>query len=274
MKILVVDNDDVTVNLLKSKIEASGHQFFSETAKNKAVDRVKADAFDVIFIDPSPLTTPRPIILNIKRSVSSYPYIFLLSESFNPEDAILAGANDLFAKPIDSVSLGEKLKNAVNLKALVANYGDDSLDFPSAGGVIAKSAFNQLFLSAIDRADRYGERTYVLKISINNHKDVLDMDGPYALDFAAAKLSQKLVLLRRQSDIIGQTGKYEFTLLLQRPIYETEPVEAANRFGEALSKVEEIAAPGTNTLDLRVGLYEIPTGKIIVEHLLKSEQAA
>jgi hypothetical protein len=42
--------------------------------------------------------------------------------------------------------------------------------------------------------------------------------------------------LRRQSDIIAQTGRNEFCLMLQRPLYETEPMEAANRFADALRR--------------------------------------
>ena len=67
------------------------------------------------------------------------------------------GCNDLLKKPVSGEKLIVKSENAERMVGLVERIGDDSEDFPSAGGVIAKSAFNQLFLSSIDRADRYGE---------------------------------------------------------------------------------------------------------------------
>ncbi len=268
MKILVVDGDELSTQLIKSKLESLGHQVFAEKAKNNAVERLAEEHYDVIFIDPSPLTSARPVILNMRRAAGHYPYIILTSEGAVREDAIKAGCNDVMPKPLDSEALEQKMKNAAHLLSLVRRIGDDSEDFPSAGGVIAKSAFNQLFLSAIDRADRYGERTFVLFISMSNYQNILEMDGAYAADYAVAKLSQYLVALRRQSDIIGQTAKYEYALLLQRPVYDTEPVEAANRFAEELGGYSDIVSAEAAEVEISVTLVDLPIGSKLVEHVI------
>lgn len=269
MKVLVVDRDALTSNIIKSKLEPLGHVVTHEPVKNNAVEKVAANDFDVIFLDPSPLTSPRPVILNIRRSVGNYPYIFLMSENASREEAIKSGSNDILNKPLDPSIMEEKISNADRILQLVRRMGDDSEDFPSAGGVIAKSALNQLFLSAIDRADRYGERTYLLFISLSNYKQIRDTDGPYAADYAVAKLSKYLVLLRRQSDIIGQTAKYEYALMLQRPVYETEPIEAANRFAEALSGFKDIVSSGSTPVEVTVTLMNVPVGTKMIEHLVR-----
>lgn len=268
MKILVVDRDPLSAQLIKSKLEPFGHKVIHEAVKNNAVERISAEEFGVIFLDPSPLTSPRPVILNIRRSVRYYPYIFLMSDNMSREEAIKSGTNDSMNKPVDASVLEEKIGNADRLSSLVKRLGDDSEDFPSAGGVIAKSAFNQLFLSAMDRADRYGERTFLLFISLRNYKEIRDLDGPYAADYAVAKLSQYLVLLRRQSDIIGQTAKNEYALLLQRPVYDTEPVEAANRFAESLAGCKDIVSSGKTTVEIAVTLMNVPVGAKLIEHIV------
>lgn len=274
MKILAVDRDEMITQMIKSKLEPKGHQVFEEKSKNAAIDRLANEAFDIIFLDPAPLTSPRPVILNIRRSVGNYPYIFLSSDTATQEEAIKAGCNDLLKKPIDSEGFEKQIDHAQYFSELVARIGDDSEDFPSAGGVIAKSAFNQLFLSAIDRADRYGEQTYTLFITMSNYRDILEMDGPYAAEYAVAKLSQYLVRLRRQSDIIGQTAKYEYALLLQRPLYETEPVEAANRFAEAFAKYEGLSSDGSAKPEITISLVEIPVGRKVVEHVITPGEKA
>lgn len=266
MKILVVDRDALNVSMTTQKLEAEGHEVTGIESKNDAVDVAAAGDFDVLLIDPAPLTSARPVVLNIRRAVKSYPYIFLMSQDLSQEEAIKSGANDLISKPVDGGALPERIENAARVRDLVARIGDDSEDFPSAGGVIAKSAFNQLFLSSLDRADRYGEKSYMMFITLDNYAEILQMSGPYAAEYAVAKLSQYLVRLRRQSDIIGQTAKYEYTLLLQRPLYETEPMEAANRFGEALLGYEDIASNGVMKVELAVRLVEIPSGALLVEH--------
>src|SRR5690606_15726197 len=114
------------------------------------------------------------------------------------EDALKAGANDLMVKPLDASHLDVMMKNAKRLTSLMGKLGDESEDFPSAGGVIAKSAFNQLFLSGVDRADRYAERSFMLFINIDNRDEIIEQEGAYAAEYATAKLSQYLVRLRRQ----------------------------------------------------------------------------
>lgn len=268
MKILVVDRDALSGQIIRSKLEPLGHQVFEETVKNNAVDRLLHESFDIIFLDPSPLTSPRPVILSIRRNMKNYPYIFLLSDTLSREDAVKSGGNGLIAKPLDPTALAARVAHAERLLDLVRRIGDDSEDFPSAGGVIAKSAINQLFLSAIDRADRYGERSFMLQIALGNYREIRDMDGPYAAEYAVAKLCQYLVLLRRQSDIIGQTAKNEYTLLLQRPVYETEPFEAASRFAESIEKIKDFTSSGAAKIEITVSLIDIPAGELLVSHTI------
>lgn len=261
MKIYVIDRDPMSAQFIKSKLEPLGHKIEGETSKSDAVNYCQDHEHDLIFIDPSPLTTPRTLVLDIRRSTPYYPYTLLMTQSpMSSEEALKFGVNDVFAKPIDPVVLDRKVENAAYFISLLKRMGDDSEDFPSAGGVIAKSAFNQLFLSSVDRADRYGEETYMLLISMSNYKDIYANEGPYAADYAVAKLSQYLVSLRRQSDIIGQTAVNEYSLLLQRPVYENEPVEAAGRFAEALSRYEGFKELDASRIEINVTLASIPSG--------------
>jgi len=266
MKILVVDRDTLTTQTIRTKLEIMGHAVIEEPVKNNAIERLAREDFDAVFFDPAPLNNARPVVLGIRRSVRNYPYIVLMSQDMDQTEALKSGANDVLVKPLDASQLERMVDNAGRLTKLIKRIGDESEDFPSAGGVIAKSAFNQLFLSGIDRADRYGEQTYLVFIGIENYKEILELDGAYAADFAAAKMSQYLVRLRRQSDIIAQTGRSEYCLMLQRPMYETEPVEAANRFAEALGRIEDICANDQVRVNVYVRLIDLPVGSKIIEH--------
>ncbi|MCB1651717.1 MAG: response regulator [Alphaproteobacteria bacterium] len=274
MKILIVDNEALTAQLIQSRMEPLGHQVTAEPSKNKAADRVKSGEYGIILLDPSPLTSPRPLIADIRRQAGNYPYIVILSETIEEEVATQLGGNDLLKKPIDLEKLDEKVENAKHFAKLVKRITDDSEDFPSAGGIIAKSAFNQLFLSAIDRADRYGENTYLLFISLENYNEIYTANGPYAADYAVAKLSQFLVKIRRQSDIIGQTANNEYCLLLQRPLYETEPMEATQRFMEAIMGFEGFASLEAESIRIRTTLTQIPLGRRLIDQIFEPGQQA
>lgn len=274
MKIMVVDRDELSAQMIASRLEPIGHNVVHEAVKNNAPQRMIAEQHEVVFIDPSPLTSARSLILNIRRAIPAYSYIVLLSQNSDRTEAIKAGCNDFLSKPLDNAALDQTIGNAERLLKLTRRIGDDSEDFPSAGGVIAKSAFNQLFLSAMDRADRYGERAYVLFISMSNYKHIVEMDGHYAGDYAVAVLSKYLVRLRRQSDIIGQTAKYEYAILLQRPQHEHEPIEAANRFAESLAKYGDIFSSGSTPAEITISLIDLPVGSQLVEHVITRESAA
>jgi len=269
MQIMIVDREDAAAQMLAGKLERFGHSVSHEPNKDKAVQRALAERTQVFLFDPSPVNMARNYILGLRRNLPNYPYIFSFSNELSVKEAIQSGANDVFSKPIDLESIEQKFQNADYLIKLVNRIGDDSEDFPSAGGVIAKSAFNQLFLSALERADRYAERTYILFISVSNYKEILEMDGAYAADYAVAKLSQYLVRLRRQSDIIGQTAKYEYALLLQRPQFESEPVQAADRFAQSLAQCEDIVSSGATPVEITVALAELPLGNIAQKHVLQ-----
>lgn len=268
MKILVIDRDSLSTQLIRSKLEAMGHSVAEENVKNNALERLESEQFDAVFFDPSPLNNARPIVLSIRRSVKNYPYIILMSQDLEREEAIKSGANEIMEKPLDASRLEGIMDNARRLTSLINRIGDESEDFPSAGGVISKSAFNQLFLSAVDRADRYGERAFLLFIGVDNFSELQALDGNYAVEYVSAKLSQYLVRLRRQSDIIAQTGKAEYCLMLQRPMYESEPMEAANRFAESINKLEDIVPSEGSHVDVRVQLLDLPVCNSLFKHVI------
>ncbi len=269
MKILIIDRDQLSSQLLASRLKEQGHDVYEEQIKNEGLDKLSAERIDVVFIDPSPMKDVRAIALNIRRTIRSYPYIIYMSaETIEFKDVIEAGCNDLLDKPIDLKSAEQKVKNAKHMLNMMARINDDSEDFPSAGGVIAKSAFNQLFLSAIDRGTRYNERSYVLSIGIENYHEIKSLDGTYNADYAVSKLAYHLVRLRRQSDVIGQTGAHEFSLLLQRTQDKNESQEAAKRFAASLEEYDDIQPAEGGKIRIYVRLTDLPGGQLSYEHVI------
>lgn len=267
MKCMVVDGDKVSSELIQSRLSSCGVQCIVEPGRNIALKRLETEPVDFIVVDPAPMRDARPFVREARRVLKANPYMVLASDTHTLDDAIKAGFNDLLPKPLDPDSVDKMAENAKILTDLVSHFGDDSEDFKSAGGIIAKSAFNQLFLACIDRADRYSERSYLLFISLHNYEDILKKDGPYPAEFSAAQLGKNLVRLRRQSDIIGQTRRNEYVLLLQRPVFETEPIEAAHRFAEAVSKMHDITSLGASRARIAVRLIDLPLGTKRVEHI-------
>lgn len=263
MRSIIIDRDKLTTQLLSSRIEALGHDLVIESSKSKAVELLEKEEFDLILVDPLPLNEARPVILSIFKAICDRysPYIFLLSKTFSEEGAISAGANDLIAKPLDTMIFDSKIKNAERLLARCRELAVEN-EFPSEGGIIGKSAFNQLFLSSVDRAHRYGERSYTVFLNLENRAELEDkLDAQTYQEFIDA-FQKRVVSMRRQSDVIGRIDTSEYAVLLQRPLYEQEPFDAATRFTEFLSQFCHDHSELKAHISLR--MMEIPIGE---EHM-------
>lgn len=273
MKILVIDRDQLASQMVTSRLEADGHEIATEAVKNEGLERVSKEDFDLIFVDPSPMKDARVLALNIRRAARVYPYLMFMTtdEDVENSNVMQMGCNDYVLKPIDQEELHIKIDNAQRLKVLFDRLGDVSEDFPSAGGVISKSAFNQLCLSAMERGGRYNELAFVLAISIENYKEIKDMDGAYNADFSVSKMAHHMVRMRRMSDIIGQTGVNEYSILLQRTKNNEEAMEAAKRFAATFDEIDDFIPDHGNPISIRITLTHLPTGACPFDYKLEKK---
>jgi len=266
MKILIIDRDQLASQMIASRlssedgVEAQDIQIDEEMVKNDALEKIAKDGYDAILVDPSPLKDAKALVMNIRRVARRYPYIIIMGEDLSFDDVNKAGANNFINKPLDAQDLKKKIEQVQMLQNYSDNLSNSNEDFPSAGGVIAKSAFNQLFLSAIDRGWRYAESAHILAISVDNYKDILQMDGAHNANYSVSKLAQHLVRMRRQSDVIGQTANNEYSLLLQRTDKKNEAVDAAKRFAANLEDINDFLPDDGNSIRLRISLMELPMG--------------
>lgn len=259
MDILVIDRDPLAAQLVTTRLQALGHTVTAEPSKNDAFEKIKTRPFDCILVDPYPLSEARPVIIGIWKNLpraAVKPYILLLSKAATPEEAVLSGANDVLLKPISQSEVETKAANAQRLLDIARHLARED-DAHSSGGMVGKAAFNQLFLSSVDRAFRYGERSLVVFI------EAVD-DTEIPPEFLKA-LTGKITFMRRQSDVAGLLGAHDFGILLQRPQYETEPVDAINRFSEILARFRQEYPGPKPAPQLTLTLVELPQGALLAE---------
>jgi DNA-binding response OmpR family regulator len=262
MEILVIDRESLTNQLLMSKLGAKGHHVVIEPNKNAAFSMLAEKNFDCVMIDPAPLSEARPVVVGIWRALprdAQRPYVLLLSKSATTEESVMAGANDVVNKPLSMQDLETKVGNAARLID-IAHWLAHEDNIHSVGGMVGKAAFYQLFLSAIDRAFRYGERSFIVFVYMTNHVDLETRMGPAAFEALVMQLTSQMTFMRRQSDVIGRLGTHDFAVLLQRPQYESEPVDAINRFSEVLDTFVRSLPDPDLAPQLELRLIDLPQG--------------
>lgn len=273
MKILIIDRDKMSAQMMATKLMAEGHIITIEASKNEAIERVAEEKFDIILLDPTPMRDARALTLNIKRNTKNAPYSILMTmeQETNFSDVMKMGCNDFMIKPVDPKELFEKIANAVRLQDFFKNLSNINEDFPSAGGVISKSAFHQISLSAIERGGRYNELAFILAISVSNYDEIQKMDGDYHASYSVSKMARHMVRLSRQSDIVGQTGVNEYSILLQRTHGHEEAVNAAKRFAASFDEIDDFLPADGNPISIHLNLMHLPTGNIFFDHNLSKK---
>lgn len=276
MKILIITSPDHNTDNITALLSEKGYGAKTVGTIETAADTINQDHYDLLFLPATGSTEhTRDAIGRLRRSSAGYIYITALIGAGQAEDTttLSAGANcTLESAAIAVESLDKITKNADRLQNLINVIGNNTIDFPSAGGIIARSAFNQLFLSALDRGNRHAELSSVLMISLENYQELYNIGGNYVVDYAIALLSKTLVDIRRQSDIIGQIKNHAFYLLLQMPKSQTEPVEAAQRFAKTLKEHGGLQDAAPTPLGIKVSLVSVPGGDLQFEEFVVPEK--
>lgn len=266
MAILIIDRDEQSAEQIRTMLEEKKVAYDHVLTRDEGMQLMRQKHYDAVVIDPAPQNEIRPFVMASRRMSLEYSYILMTSRTIDRQKALAGGCNELLPKPLDMVAVEQKVESAVRLGQITKQLADESTDFPSKEGVIAKSAFNQLFRACLDRADRYGEQSYMIFVRISNHDEIINKEGVDALNKCALALRKYLSRIRRLSDICGHTESYEYTLLLLRPAKEDEPFLAANRFAETLQEYHDLISLSQTPAEISVSLFTAPAGDVLVEH--------
>lgn len=119
-KILIVDDDKETTNLLEKIVKLRGHQPASVNNSVKAVEQAHATQPDVILMDILMPEINGIQLCKIFKAIPELKHIPIiivsaLNDAGSQRDTLNAGAADFLSKPVNPDILAEKITNLVNL---------------------------------------------------------------------------------------------------------------------------------------------------------------
>ena len=264
MKVMVIDRDRECVEQIETLCrEIDEVELVLEPIKNTALEILRSEPYDAVLFDPAPQNNElRAFMIGVRRGNPHYTPLTVMSHLMPKEDILSMGANDGLTKPFDAEIFKEKIENLRRLSDLNKRLSDESEDFPSREGLISKSAFNQIFISSLDRADRYGEETYLTFASIKNIDDIRNTHGEEKAAEICENLKKYTMRIRRLSDIAGRTAQHEICLMLMRPANSEEPKMAIKRFADSMAEYAELISTSDVKAVIQVQMMAIPTGEI------------
>src|SRR6185312_7230911 len=122
-RILIVDDHEDNVELLRARLEAWGYACETATDGEEALKQVEATIPDLILLD---VMMPKIDGIEVARRVKSnhaLPFIPIIMQTAldateNKVEGLEAGADDYITKPIDFPELKARLKSMLRIKRL------------------------------------------------------------------------------------------------------------------------------------------------------------
>jgi len=230
IKILVVEDDVVVLNLLVEFLIKSGFKTKSAKSAEEAEEILKNEEINIAITDIKlPGTDGLQFTNRIKKNYDIDVIVMTgYSSEYSYEDAIKNGASDLILKPLklyevifrinkvikERSLLDERYKMIKELKRFII---EDAL----TGLYNSRYFFDQLD-KEIKRSDRYLHPISLMFIDIDNFKGVNDTYGHMIGDKVLALIAKRIKACLRSNDTAYRYAGDEFTIILP----ETTSIEA------------------------------------------------
>ncbi|HRI27925.1 MAG TPA: response regulator [Chitinophagales bacterium] len=121
MKIIIVDDDVVMLQAIKTMLSKNGYQVFATTDAQDALDTLEEEEFDLIISDiMMPYISGIELLSAIKKARKNLPIIII--SALDQQEIVLTafeeGADDFVKKPISLNELLLRVKHVLSKKRL------------------------------------------------------------------------------------------------------------------------------------------------------------
>jgi two-component system cell cycle response regulator len=255
-RILIVDDHEDNIELLRARLEAWGYQ--SESARDgaEALEKIHKCPPDLVLLD---VMMPKIDGIEVARRVkgdASLPFIPIIMQTAldateNKVEGLEAGADDYITKPIDFAELKARLQSMLRIKRLQEELEQrqDELEererqlleanerlrhmsqTDGLTGVDNRRHLEERLDEMFEHAKRLNEPFSVVMCDLDRFKAVNDTYGHQAGDVVLKQFARILRNEVREIDRVGRYGGEEFMMLLPGTV-----LDAALTFSERVRK--------------------------------------
>ncbi|MFC1676924.1 diguanylate cyclase [Planctomycetota bacterium] len=277
-KILIVDDDQVNLTLLKSLLENMGLAVLTAQDALTGIE---------IAIDKQPslimLDIMMPNIdgfeackrLKAERKTSSIPIIFLSAKSqkYDIIAGLEIGAVDYITKPFDTGELKARINNVlrnIELEEQILSLANtDALT-----GLANRRHFFNILEREILRAKIRGRSLSVMMLDIDHFKSVNDTYGHLAGDEIIKQVGKVLMENIYPLDVAGRYGGEEFIILMPGTS-SSRGMEAAEKLRKVIDEFQWKAFNDNISITISIGLANIDANNLLdANDLIEKADAA
>jgi diguanylate cyclase (GGDEF)-like protein len=252
-RILVVDDHEDNIEVLRARLEARGYEVEGATNGQAALDTVGHWCPDLILLDVMmPDMDGLEVVKRLKadRNLPFIPVIMqtALDSTERMVAGLEAGADDYVTKPINFAELEARVRSLLRIKKLQQELGDREKELSQMNdrllhismtdgltGVDNRRALEQRLHEMFEHSLRLHEPISCVMSDIDHFKKVNDTYGHAAGDEVLKQFAEILKDEAREIDRVGRYGGEEFLLLLPGTV-----LDSAVTFAERLrQRVEQ-----------------------------------
>jgi two-component system cell cycle response regulator len=252
-RILIVDDHEDNVELLRARLEAWGYSTESARDGSQALAKVEAAPPDLILLD---VMMPHIDGMEVARRVKSntnLPFIPIIMQTAldsteNKVQGLEAGADDYITKPIEFPELKARVRSMLRIKRLQEELEERERQLLEANerlrymsqtdgltGLDNRRHIEQQLDDMFAHAKRLNEPLSCVMCDLDRFKTVNDSYGHHAGDAVLKQFARILKNEAREKvDRVGRYGGEEFMLLLPGTV-----LDAAVTFSERVRKEVE-----------------------------------
>jgi diguanylate cyclase (GGDEF)-like protein len=238
-RILIVDDHEDNVELLRARLESWGYT--TETATNgaEALSKVEEAPPDLILLDVMmPVIDGIEVARRIKGN-ESLPFIPIIMQTAldsteNKVEGLEAGADDYITKPIDFAELKARLTSMLRIKRLQEELQERERQLLEANerlkhmsqtdaltGLDNRRHLEERLREMFEHARRLNEPFSCVMCDLDRFKAVNDTHGHQAGDAVLKQFARILRHEVREIDRVGRYGGEEFMLLLPGTVLDS-----------------------------------------------------
>ena len=251
-RILVVDDHEDNVELLRLRLESWGYEVDSAMDGAEALHRVEETPPDLILLD---IMMPSVDGMEVARRVKGnpdLPFIPIIMQTAldtteDKVEGLEAGADDYITKPIDFAELQARMRSMLRIKRLQEELEERERQLMEANerlrymsqtdgltGLDNRRHLEERLDEMFQHAKRLNEPFSCVMCDLDRFKSVNDTYGHQAGDAVLRQLAGILTDVAREVDRVGRYGGEEFMLLLPGTV-----LDAAVTFAERVRKQVE-----------------------------------
>jgi diguanylate cyclase (GGDEF)-like protein len=271
-RLLIVDDDDGSRELLSSRLE--GHGFAVDVAADGpvALEKIRKTQYDLVLLDynmPGMTGLDLLRLLRATYSTTDLPVIMVTSED-GPRTiaaAVNHGANDYVTKPLDFLGMKARIESELSRARSARRAGQGERCADTITGLATRLMLGREMAARLEA----GENPAMLLVDIDHFKNVTETFGYAARDQLLVEFASRLQSVLAGAGLAAQVGCDEFGILLDPGAGKAAAIGFAEMILAEMSRPIEI---GGREICVTAGIGIVPEAAGRPEDILRDAALA